>query len=326
MVFKGTILEKKSFCAERAAKILWKAIDGLGTDEDTIIEVVGSCNNYQRQLIKLAFFKIYQKDIIKELNSELRIRLSPDFRQLLRSLFMSTVEFDVHCLKLCVKGLGTDEKALVEILLTRSPDDLEKARVEYPKRFGVSLEEDIAQDTSGDFRKTVFPLSRVKRKPSNNRLDKDKAHRTAQEIDRSFTQFRGTEEPRFDLIGFCCRESFPQMLVTFSEYERITGRSIIKLIKREFNGDCEWALKCAVKCAHSVPGFLADRLKKCFGIATDDDTLSRIIVSRTEIDLEDVKMEFFDRYGKTLEWEVERHTKGYFKKLLLSLLVGNKHL
>ena len=53
-------------------------------------------------------------------------------------------------------------KALVEILLTRSPDDLEKARVEYPKRFGVSLEEDIAQDTSGDFRKTVFPLSRVR--------------------------------------------------------------------------------------------------------------------------------------------------------------------
>lgn len=49
----------------------------------------------------------------------------------------------------------------MEILLTRSPDALASARSEYPKRHGVSLEEDIAQDTSGDFRKTVFPLSRV---------------------------------------------------------------------------------------------------------------------------------------------------------------------
>ena len=53
---------------------------------------------------------IFMKELLKELNSEIRIRLSLDFRQLLRALFMSPLDFDTHCLKMCVKGLGTNEK------------------------------------------------------------------------------------------------------------------------------------------------------------------------------------------------------------------------
>ena len=61
------------------------------------------------------------QDLLKELNSELRIRLSTDFRQLLRALFMSTVEFDIHCLKMCVKGLGTNEKVRAAVYLCGPP-------------------------------------------------------------------------------------------------------------------------------------------------------------------------------------------------------------
>jgi len=215
---KGTVFLAENFCPDNAAKLLWKAIDGLGTDENSIIKIVSSCNNYQRQLIKLSFFNLFHKELLKELNSEIRIRLSLDFRQLLRALFMSPLDFDTHCLKMCVKGLGTNEKGLVEILLTKTSNQLEKIRVEYNKKFGVSLEEDVAQDTSGDFRKIVVPLCRVKRKSSVNVLE---ANRVACEIDKSFTQFKGSDTPRFDLIGFCCRESYPQILFTFQEYKKV---------------------------------------------------------------------------------------------------------
>ncbi len=58
--------------------------------------------------------------------------------------------------------------------------------------------------------------------------------------------------------------------------------------------------------------FFRARPKKCF---------SR---SSGQTDLEEIKEIFLERYGKTLESEMERNTKGHFKRLLLAILKGNK--
>ena len=56
-----------------------------------------------------------------------------------------------------------------------------------------------------------------------------------------------------------------------------------------------------VKTVHNRPAYFAERLHLAMkGLGTDDDALIRIIVSRCEIDLANIKYEYERAHGKTL--------------------------
>lgn len=137
---------------------------GFGTDEQAIIDCLGSRSNRQRQQILLSFKTAYGKDLIKDLKSE----LSGNFEKTILALMKTPVLFDVYEIKEAIKGAGTDEACLIEILASRSNEHIRELNRAYKAEFQKTLEEAIRSDTSGHFQRLLISLSQGNRDESTN--------------------------------------------------------------------------------------------------------------------------------------------------------------
>ncbi|XP_070544362.1 annexin-B12-like [Ptychodera flava] len=309
---EGSIKPKAGFNSQNEAEVLRNAMKGLGTDEQTIIQVVTSCSNEQRQQISKDYKRMFGRILVEDFESE----LSGNFKKIVVALMLSAPQFDAAELKRAMKGLGTDETALIEIMCTRTNAEIQAIKKDY----GKDLEDDLRSDTSGHFRKLMVSMS-VGGRDEKAGVDVAKAKDDAKALYDAGEQQRGTDESRFNVI--LATRSFEQLRATFDEYAKISKKDIEKAIKSEFSGDIEQGLLTIVKCARNKAAYFAEQLYKSMkGLGTDDDTLIRVVVSRCEKDMEQIKHEFQRMYSKPLSQFIADDTSGDYKKTLLAI-VGN---
>lgn len=60
--------------------------------------------------------------------------------------------------------------------------------------------------------------------------------------------------------------------------------------------------------------------KSMKGLGTNDSMLIRIVVSRTEIDMQYIKVEYQKKYKKTLAAAIQSETSGHYRTFLISLV------
>ncbi|CAF4136992.1 unnamed protein product, partial [Rotaria magnacalcarata] len=219
IIQQGTMKAAPNFDAGRDADALRKAMKGFGTDEKALIAILGNRNTAQRLEIKATFKSKLGRDLVSDLKSE----TSGNFSKLLERLMMDPVELDCFELKQAVKGLGTDEETLIEILTSRSNDRLKAIGETYTKMYSKALEKDVKSDTSGDFRHLLVSLLQGRR-PETTEVNVTEAQKDAQElIDAGKAKF-GTDESKFNAL-FCDR-SDAQLRGIFNEYAKLTGNSV----------------------------------------------------------------------------------------------------
>ncbi|XP_065526807.1 annexin A11 [Lathamus discolor] len=314
---RGTITEAPGFDPLKDAEVLRKAMKGLGTDEQAIIDCLGSRSNKQRQQIILSFKTAYGKDLIKDLKSE----LSGNFEKTILAMMKTPVMFDAYEIKEAIKGIGTDENCLIEILASRSNEHIQELNRVYKAEFKKTLEEAIKSDTSGHFQRLLISLSQGNRDESTS-VDMALVQKDVQELYAAGENRLGTDESKFNAI--LCARSRAHLRAVFSEYQRMCNRDIEKSICREMSGDLEKGMLAVVKCLKNTPAFFAERLQKAMkGAGTKDRTLIRIMVSRSEVDLLDIRAEYKRMYGRSLYADITGDTSGDYRKILLKLCGGN---
>ncbi|XP_004691538.2 PREDICTED: annexin A4 [Condylura cristata] len=312
----GTIRAASGFNASEDAQNLRKAMKGLGTDEDAIINIVAFRNTAQRQEIRTTYKATLGRDLLDDLKSE----LTGNFEKVILGMMTSTVLYDVQELRKAMKGAGTDEGCLIEILASRSPEELSLIKENYQLQYGNSLEDDIRSDTSFMFQRVLVSLSTGGR-DTGNALDDALVQKDAQDLYEAGEKKWGTDEVKF--LTILCTRNRNHLLHVFDEYKRISKKDIEQSIKSETSGSFEDALLAIVKCMRNKPAYFAERLYKSMkGLGTDDDTLIRVMVSRAEIDMLDIRANFKKMYGKSLHSFIKGDTSGDYKKVLLILCGG----
>ncbi|KAM4039105.1 annexin A6 [Anomaloglossus baeobatrachus] len=322
MELKGTIHPAAGFNADSDGKALRKAMKGFGTDEDTIIDILTKRSNSQRQEIRQAFKSHFGRDLMADLKSELSGTLS----KLILGLMMTPAQFDAKQINKAIVGAGTDEKVLIEILATRNNQEIRAIDEAYQEAFHKSLEDAISSDTSGHFKRILISLASANRDESGEDFEKAvedaKVIASVLEVSDSGSDDSTSLETRFMTI--LCTRSYPHLRRVFQEFIKQSNHDVEHTIKKEMSGDVKDAFVAIVRSVKNKSAFFAECLYKAMkGAGTDERTLTRILISRSEIDLFNIRKEFKEEYEKSLHHCLESETSGDYRKALLAICAGD---
>uniref|UniRef100_A0A8C5CRR5 Annexin n=1 Tax=Gadus morhua TaxID=8049 RepID=A0A8C5CRR5_GADMO len=313
---EGTVTAALNFSPDGDAGVLEKAIKTKGVDENTIIDVLVKRSNEQRQKIKEA----YQRSSGKPLETALKSALKGELEEVVLALLKTPAQYDAHLIKQSMKGLGTDEDTLIEVMASRTNREMEAIKVAYME--GVHKKYKCMNNTEQNnhcYNVTHHCNIRLLRfKKMTEGVNDELADSDARALYAAGEQRKGTDASVF--IDILTSRSGAHLRKVFDRYSKYSKVDVSKAIDMEMKGDIESCLTAVVKCAGSRPAFFAERLNLAMkGKGTRTKILTRIMVSRSEIDMKRIKDAYRKDYGKTLYQEILDDTKGDYEKILLAL-------
>ncbi|XP_044882608.1 annexin A6 isoform X2 [Mauremys mutica] len=315
--YRGSVKEFPNFNASQDAEALYNAMKGFGSDKEAILDLITSRSNKQRIEISQAYKSLYGKDLISDLKRE----LTGKFERLIVGLMRPLAYFDAKEIKDALQGIGTDEKCLIEILASRTNQQIHNLVEAYRDAYERELEADVLGDTSGHFKKMLVVLLQGTRE-EDDVVSEDLVEQDAKDLLEAGNLKWGTDEAQF--IYILGNRSKQHLRLVFDEYLKISGKPIEDSIRGELSGDIEKLMLSVVKCIRSTPEYFAERLYKAMkGLGTKDNTLIRVMVSRSEIDMLDIREVFRTKYEKSLHSMIKDDTSGEYKKALLKLCGGD---
>ncbi|EEC16536.1 annexin, putative, partial [Ixodes scapularis] len=299
---QGTIRPHRNFNAVEDANALRKAMKGFGTDEKAIIAILCKRSSDQRMQIVAMYKQCHGRDLIGDIKSELRGR----FEDVMVGLLYPMHEYLARELRRAIAGLGTDEDCLVEILCTRSNSDINAIKQVY-QQIQVRIKYAIEIKLKIPFIRLTINLQ-LKRTIKINTVIETLRMLGAQLLHQAGAARWGTDESTFNRI--LASQSYEQLKLVFREYHALTNHTIMEAINSEMSGDLRaaflaigirtpvWGIKLQ---SCSRPNTPKGHSSHIGGMGTSDKALVRIIVSRCEIDLVQIKEEYQRNFNVPLE-------------------------
>lgn len=312
----------KEHVAFQDAHEIWKACNGgwtgIGTDENTLITVMGNRTKAQLDRVDMQYRELFEKPLADEIKGE----TSGNFKDLLLLMQMGTAEADAYLLKKATDGWGTDEGALVDVLGPASPERLREMRDMFEARYDQSLMDLVDSETSGffegDFNAVLKALlARSENVDPDAEVDEGAAAEASTALMTAMSGL-GTDEQA--VIDILCKANTAQIAAIRVQFENDHGNSLESWLEGDFSGNAQDAL-LALCC--SPIDFYCKKLRGAMdGLGTDEDTITRLLGSLNKSDIGLLKGRFCEKYDTDLDERLKSEVSGSWGKTVLTWVSG----
>nr|AMP46328.1 annexin 9 [Spironucleus vortens] len=238
------------------------ACKGSGTDEKRLIAATASCNAMERDVVCLEYNKQTSKHLVQLLKSE----LNGNLEKLFVGLYSMRYVFWAQQINAAVMGMGTDEKKLIDLIISCADNEMAEVDRAYTQLYKVSLLETISSE-GGAAAWVKLLRSWV--------LNKNTAQGNPEQIAkrlREAAKGAGTDEAA--IIDVLTGVSHNTYRAVDQEFQRLYQKSLRSVLKSEFSGKSEYAFLAAHDYMIDPVRFVANMLYVSMkGIGTDDDKL-----------------------------------------------------
>jgi len=296
--------------AAEDARRLREAMRGIGTRDSVLIDIIGHRTREQRMAIVAEYQRTIGRDLLKDLESE----TSGNYRRVLLLLMKPRDEMLADLLNQAMKGAGTNDRVLIDIM-TQFPYELPAIAAAYARKYGKSLESAVKSETSGNYEKMLVALLTTPRPPPNM-CDPGRAMTDAETFYRAGEGRLGTDERTY--ITIISSNSREQLLLIDQNYRRSHGKGLEHAIKSETSGHFRDTM---LACITQPDIYFATRVKDAVdGAGTWDTDLITAFVANERPQLQMIAQAYQRRYGKSMAKRVAEDVSGDYKRILMALL------
>ena len=128
----------------------------------------------------------------ESIQAAIRSGFSGDTRVLMEGLFVKNIDYDCNALRQAMKGLGTDERTIIDVLAPADNAYIRQLRIRFKEKFDRDLEKDLVSETSGDFKRLIVSLLQGNRDEGD--VDPQKAADDARKLYDAGEKKLGTEK------------------------------------------------------------------------------------------------------------------------------------
>ncbi|KAK8234461.1 hypothetical protein HDK77DRAFT_463627 [Phyllosticta capitalensis] len=302
------------------AEALRKAMKGFGTNEREVIRVLSKLDPVQMHSLRQTYNQRFMRDLLKDLEKE----TSGDFRNALLACARGPLQHDCYVLHNAIKGAGTKESDLNDVLCNRSNADVHAIKNEYRRMFGRDLDNDLKGDLSAGT-ETLFLML------TGGRRQEDSAPVIPQQIEQATTDLQGAfgsgvvglNKNGIRACEVLTSQNDAQLRAIDQTFQQRYRKSLLKEIDSRFSGHMKDALHLLVARALDRPKSDAEMLEDAMaGAGTHDrhliDRVVRAHWNRSYMAA--VKQAYQARYNKDLIRRIQGETRGDYERMLVAMV------